>query len=124
MLQSIRHNHRLKTLITLALLLAQCLLFVAEATHAAAASDQAHHLLVQSTTADTVADSGSALDPLTPADESRCDHCCACHGHTSHLALLTILTSPALVAQPAALASYASVLPAILGNNIYRPPIV
>lgn len=122
MLQAIRKNRRIKTLVTLALLLAQCLLFAAEAAHVTLAeqTDQAHHLLTQN----TASNNSITSDPLSPASESRCDNCCVCHGHSSHLALLTTLETPVQLAQTQTLLPYSSALPAVISNNIHRPPIV
>lgn len=123
MLQAIRQS-RYRALVLLLLLVAQGLLLAADSLHfddASQATAPAHHLQL------AAADAAGDLPPTTdlPAhNEADCDHCCACHGHSGHLALFADLAPADLNGRadygPVTRASFTSPPTA----SIYRPPIV
>jgi len=68
----------------------------------------------------------SADDTAAPCDESggdRCDHCCQCHGHGSHV--FAPAETAELTAEPSVVSHHSRELPfrSLLVHSIHRPPI-
>ncbi len=114
----------------LTLMLLQCLFVAVEAACDIFIPEESHHSL----SADAFAfDSTSVDQPHSGFDDhvsgndaaqESCDHCCQCHGHSSHVAVLPFVIAVTVVPETAILVSYPTDASSKSLSSIYRPPIV
>ncbi len=114
-----KKNNKLR--IVVAMLFAQLFLFAADAfafENFFGDSSVPHH--------DVCIENVSACQPdktaINEINTENCDHCCLCHGHSSHLVLFKVINNQLGEFGEMALTAYRTFSPSHLQPDIDRPP--